>query len=94
MSETDTGAMVRFIKDKIVEAEKTLRRRLEMQETWAGGTDASWRAVGSVKSKAERLIDSDTHGRIADKNRKELEMLKAIRDHLLDPQPPTPAAGE
>ena len=44
-----------------------------------------WRAVGCTKTKAQRLKDADMHGRIAAKNRKEVEMFKAVLERLKAP---------
>ena len=79
MSKTDA---IDFIRGKISDMEITLITRIGMQKVWGGGTDASWRAVGCFKSKADRLKESETHGRIADKNRRELEMFKSVLEYL------------
>lgn len=79
------GALVQFIEGKLIEAFATLKAREEMQRVWAGGTDESWRAVGCHLTKKQRLKDSAMHGRIAEKNRKEVEMFKAVLDQLKAP---------
>lgn len=71
-----------FIDQKIRETEVSLRAREDMEKCWRGGTDASWRAAGCKKSKAERLKDADTHSRIAAKIRGELEMFKSVSSLL------------
>ena len=77
--------LVGFIESKIDRAEQELRSREEMQTTWRGGTDASWRAVGCRKSKAERLEYSKVHQRIANRQRRELEMFKSVLKLLTTP---------
>lgn len=78
-------AAIDFIEGKIVAAEKTLKTREEMYKTWREGTDASWRKSGCLNSKSERIKISDTHGRIAIKNRRDLEMFRAVKKHLQMP---------
>lgn len=85
------GACVDFIKTKINEAEQTLKRREEMQAVWAGGTNETWKAVGCKKPKADRLKESVMHGRIAVRNREELQMFKNV---LMQLQAPNAALSE
>lgn len=49
----ELDALVAFIAGKVADAERTLKCREEMERTWRGGTDASWRKVGCFKSKQE-----------------------------------------
>ncbi len=76
-----------FIEAKIVEAEKVLNAREQMRDAWAGGSDESWRLAGCTLTKERRLEHSATHGRIAAKNRRELEMFKAVLKRLTDSLP-------
>lgn len=76
------GAVVKFIQGKLAESKRTLKCREDMQKVWSEGTDESWRAVGNRMTKARRLIESDMHGRIAAKNRKEVDMFKATLSAL------------
>ena len=73
---------VKFIKAKIKEAEEKLRLREEMQRVWSGGTDESWRRAGNYEPKSFRLQRAATHGRIAVKNREEVEMFRAVLKQL------------
>jgi len=66
-----------WLRVKLDEAKHSLKCREDMQKTWAGGTDASWRAAGCRDSKATRLAHSASHGRIAVKCRREVEMFNA-----------------
>jgi hypothetical protein len=79
------GACVDFIEGKLIDAAATLHAREEMERTWRGGTDEMWRAVGCNRTRAQRLKDADMHGRIAEKNRKEVAMLKAVLERLKAP---------
>ena len=76
------GAVVKFIQGKLADSKRTLKCREDMQKVWSEGTDESWRAVGNRMTKAQRLIESDMHGRIAAKNRKEMDMFKATLSAL------------
>lgn len=73
---------VAFIKAKIKQAEQTLKLREEMQRVWSSGTDESWRRVGDCEGLASRLKRAATHGRIAVKNREELEMFNGVLKQL------------
>jgi hypothetical protein len=74
--------MVEFIEGKLIDAFAALKAREEMETVWRGGTDESWRAVGCTRTKAQRLKDSEMHGRIAVKLRHEVNMFKAVKDAL------------
>ncbi len=74
---------IEFIQSKLTDAEKTLKAREEMERVWRGGTDASWKAAGCRLTKAQRLKDAAMHGRIAVKNRTEVEMFKAVLNELI-----------
>lgn len=74
--------MSEFIQGKLIDAFASLMAREEMEKTWRGGTDESWRAVGCNLSKKQRLKDADTHLRIAVKLRREVELFKAVRDAI------------
>lgn len=89
--------LVEFIKAKLADAEKSLSCRAEMRQTWAGGTDKSWRAVGCKLTKAQRLEHSAMHGRIEIKQRREVEMFKAVLEKLEahnESSSPAPPAGD
>ena len=75
-------ATINFIKAKIEEAEQTLKCREQMQKVWREGTNESWSKAGCLKSKAERIKESDMHGRIAAKNREEIKMFKEVLEQL------------
>jgi hypothetical protein len=62
---------------KLHEAKSALKAREQMEATWRGGTDESWRAAGCKMNKEARLKESETHGRIAVKCRHEVEMFEA-----------------
>jgi hypothetical protein len=73
-----SGALLGWLRVKLNEAESALKAREQMEASWRGGTDASWRAVGCKLNKLARLNESATHGRIAVKCRREVEMFKAV----------------
>lgn len=85
MSEPNKSELIEFIEGKLINAFSTLKTREEMEVVWRGGTEESWRAVGCHLTKAQRLKDSAMHGRIASKLRREVELLKAVRDALRSP---------
>lgn len=70
--------LLEWLQAKLADAEKSLKARKEMEATWKGGSDASWRAVGCKRSKAERLMESAMQGRIAKKAHREVEMFKEV----------------
>lgn len=74
--------MIEFIEGKLIDSFASLKAREEMEKTWSGGTDETWRAVGCHLSKKQRLKDSAMHGRIAIKLRREVELFKAVKDFL------------
>jgi hypothetical protein len=76
------GACAEYIKTKIAEVEKEVKFRDDSYKTWREGTDASWRAAGCHDSKAVRLDQSDRHGRITIKCRRELQILQAVLENL------------
>lgn len=86
----DRQKAIEFIQVKIVEAEKALKAREQMQRIWREGTDESWAAAanahpstkGQRLTKAERLKESESHGRIAVKCRLEVEMFKLVLTQL------------
>lgn len=77
-TENDEGQEIAFVKAQIADMEVRIKFRDDSKQCWASGTDASWRAVGCRASKSERLKTAALHGRIADKNRKDLAILKSI----------------
>lgn len=95
-----TGELLGWLREKITEADKTLKTREEMARTWRSGTNAEWKAgcaihpmtAGRALKKAERLQEAARHDRIAVKLRRELEMFKAVAEALSHPngsdQPP------
>jgi len=70
--------IVEFVKAKTAERERIIQFRDDSEACWRGGTDESWRAVGCKLSKRERLEAAAIHGIIAVKNRRELELWKAL----------------
>ncbi len=78
----DREHVLAFASALVVKAEQTLKVRLEMESVMRGGSEKSWRAVGYFKGKAHRLKEAEIHARIAVKNRRELEMFKAVLQHL------------
>lgn len=84
----DVVPAMRFIENKIVEAEKTLQTREGMRDEWLVGNDSDWRAGPRVAPgskfipRAERIKLSERDGRIAEKNRQELQMFKSVLKHL------------
>ncbi len=72
------GEITQWLQLKLTAAEKELKARLQMEECWRGGTDESWRAVGCKMKKAQRLKESEIHGRISKKSRRDVEMFKAV----------------
>lgn len=85
--------LVDWLRRKVAEAEKALKTREEMQATWHSGTNAEWRAAavmypstaGHRLSKATRLKQAATHGRIAVKLRHEVKMFNLALDRLAEP---------
>ena len=72
-----SGDLLGWLVVKLHEAKSALKAREQMEATWRGGTDESWRAAGCKMNKAARLKESETHGRIAVKCRREVEMFEA-----------------
>ena len=79
------GACVDFIQDQLVKAFADLKAREQMEQTWRGGDDATWRAVGCTKTKRQRIQEADMQGRIAEKKRKEVALFKAVLERLKAP---------
>lgn len=73
---------INFIKLKLAQAEMTLQQREAMVKVWSEGTDESWQKVGCQSSKYARMKISAKHGRIAEKNRHEVEMFKSVLSQL------------
>lgn len=71
-----------WLRGKLAEAEKELVARRQMESTWRGGTDQTWKAVGCKKNQAERLRESAMQGRIATKCQRDVEMCKAAIEAL------------
>lgn len=72
--------MIEFIEGKLIDAFQSLQCREEMEKAWRGGTDESWSSVGCTHTKAQRLKESEIHGRIAIQLRREVELFKAVKD--------------
>lgn len=73
---------IEFIKSKIADMDRKLAARLEMQRVMRSGSEKEWKSVGCNMSKAERLKSADMHGRIAVKNRVELNIFKDVLNKL------------
>jgi hypothetical protein len=69
-----------WIDFQIAEVEKSINARVQAEAVWRDSPEKSWRAVGCRLTKAERGIQADIEGRIAASCRRDLQMLKAIRD--------------
>ncbi len=81
------GGAIVWVRAKLVEAEKSVRAREQMEEGYRTGTDAEWEAAAKMHpstaneprmTKADRLKESATQGRIAVKCRRDVEMLKLV----------------
>jgi hypothetical protein len=78
ISPLSSSDLLGWLRAKLIDAESTLKARMQMEATWRGGTDESWKAVGCKTNKAERLKESERHGRIASRCRHDVEMFKAF----------------
>lgn len=88
--------LVAWLQVKLSEAEKALRAREQMEQSWRTDTNAEWEAAAKLhpdiakeppKTKAERLEISAAQGRIAEKCRHDVAMLKALLDLTKEPRP-------
>lgn len=78
LKEPTSEEIAAFLRGKLADAEAGLKFRVDSEKCWRGGTDKSWREVGCRQSKAERTKTAESHGRIAVKMRREVEMFKAV----------------
>jgi hypothetical protein len=67
-----------WLRDQLAKAELAVKAREHAEAVWRSGTDQTWQAAGCRLSKAKRLQEADTQGRIAEKCRRDVQMLKAI----------------
>lgn len=87
---------IEFIRQKIIDAEKALNARMEMQKIWLKGNDAAWNAAADLHPstfgrriyKADRIKESALQGRIIAKCRHELHMFKNVLTELLTTKEP------
>jgi len=66
------GELVKFITQTRDAVVSKIAIRTETAEAFRTGTDEEWRAVGYMKSKAERVKVADMYTAIANTNRKEV----------------------
>jgi hypothetical protein len=76
-----------WLREKVTEAEKALRSREQMEESWRTGSEKDWKAAARMSAsktiaKADRFKEAAKHARIAVKCRHELEMAKAAEKAL------------
>jgi hypothetical protein len=69
--------LLEWLREQLAKFEFALKARKQMEEEWRGGTGKAWREVGCKLNKAQRLQASATHGRIAVKCLRDVEMCKA-----------------
>ncbi len=93
-SSESLGALVEFVEDKRADAKKDLTAREQMEASWRGGTDESWRAAGCKLSRTARLHESAVQGRIADRKRYEVEMFSKVIESLKAPNNRSEARDE
>lgn len=79
--------LIEWIRGKLAESEQSLRSRLKMAESWKIGDDASWDSAAKMHpstaneprmTKADRLRESKTQERIAERNARDVEMWKTV----------------
>lgn len=84
--------LMRWIDTKIAEAEKAVKAREQLEEGLKTGSDAQWALAAKLHpitrglppmSKADRLKESATQGRIAEKCRRELAMFREVLKALI-----------
>lgn len=73
-----SGDIMAWLRKQLAKFELTLKCRLDMAESWRGGTDKSWREAGCYMTKAQRIKESEKHARIADRCRLDVEMCRAV----------------
>lgn len=78
----DDAAILEWLGGKLFDAEGTLRAREQSAESWATGTEAEWKQAAGLTGNrppkpAERQRQAGIQRRIAEKTRKEIEMIKA-----------------
>jgi len=76
------GELVQFITQTRDAIAKTIAIRTETADSFRNGTDEEWRAVGYLKSKAERVKVADMYTSIANTHRNELALYNAVLDVL------------
>lgn len=79
--------LLEWLQGKIADAEKAVKAREQLEETWRIGDDKSWAEAAALHpdtkdeppmKKADRLKESAAQGRIAARCRHDLEMLNEI----------------
>lgn len=87
VAEPNKTEMLQWLQAKISESEKSVKAREQMEEGYKTGSDAQWAMAAKLHpstrglppmSKTDRLKESATQGRIAEKCRREVEMFKAV----------------
>lgn len=82
-----------WLREKIAEAEKTLRLRENMEKAYLSGSDELWKRAaslhpstkGKAMTKHDRMVQAEINRRIAAQCRHELEMCTAVMDALTHP---------
>lgn len=83
----EKSELLKFLGAQLAKAEQSVRAREQMEHTSRGGTNAEWREVakacgGSYRTKAQRIESAERDKRIGTKNRREVEMFKAVITEL------------
>lgn len=81
--------IIEFISGKITDTEQAIQAREQMEETWRGGSDATWKKVAAFSglkptTKADRVATADIQARILVKLRRELELYNRVLDVIKD----------
>lgn len=75
--------LLKFLGEQLAKAEQSVTAREHMERTSRGGTNASWREVADATgipylTRAKRTEMAERDKRIGNKNRREVEMFKAV----------------
>jgi hypothetical protein len=87
MPKPQTTEILEWLNDQLLKAKSELRARVDAEKVWRTGSDKSWRSVaqltgsGFVK-KSERHFNAERESRIAEKCRRDVDMLEAIIERL------------
>ncbi len=81
------GGVIAWLREQLSAAEKSLRAREQMEQSWKTGTNAEWDAAAKMHpdtaneprmKKADRMKESAAQGRIAVRCRQDVEMFKLL----------------